>query len=85
VNQLLPIALSSPAERVTPAEPANWTIETFSRSLDQRNPHTRSSTALIVPMDSQAPMHFAERLVLRASILAGAAVFIRLIAERLWP
>jgi hypothetical protein len=61
------------------------TVEHFSRTLDERRPTERSSTAQIVPMGADAPMHPAERLVLRASAVAGLALFLILIAERFLP
>jgi len=69
---------SAPAQRVLPAEPVDATTARFSRSLDERNPHTRSSTAVFVTPDAP-PMHKADRLVLRASALAGIALVVLLL------
>lgn len=78
MSTLLPSPLSAPAQRVE-ADTDHGT-ERFSRSLDQRSPHVRSSTAQIVPMDAEEPMHPADLLVMRWSLRAAVAfAFIYLI------
>lgn len=84
MNTLQHTPLSAPAQRVKPAQAAPFTAERFSRTLDERNPYTRSSTAVIVPM-GDAPMHPAEKLVLRASLFCGAALLLALLVERYLP
>lgn len=69
---------SAPARRVVPAEPVDATTARFSRSLDERSPHTRSSTAVFVTADAP-PMHHADRMVVRASALAGIALVVLLV------
>lgn len=66
MSTLLPSPLSAPAQRVE--ADTDHGIERFSRSLDERSPHTRSSTAQIVPMDANEPMHPADLFVLRWSL-----------------
>lgn len=72
MSALLPSPLSTPAQHVD-AE-TDYGIERFSRSLDQRAPHVRSSTAVIVPMGADEPMHPADVFVIKWSVRCAAAL-----------
>lgn len=70
MSALFHTPLSAPAERAEPA--LELTSMRFSRSLDERSPHTRSSTAQIVPMGADKPMHPADVLVIKWSAICCA-------------
>ena len=72
MSALLPSPLSAPAERVEVE--TDHGIERFSRALDQRAPHIRSSTAVIVPMGADEPMHPADAFVIKWSVRCAAAL-----------
>lgn len=44
------VELPAPADVIAPRDEFEFSALRFSRSLDERNPHVRSSTAVIVPM-----------------------------------
>jgi len=79
MSLLLPSPLSAPAQRVE--ADTDYGTERFSRSLDQRSPHVRSSTAQIVPMDADEPLHPADALVVKWSVIAAALFFVIYLAE----
>ncbi|MEJ7685662.1 MAG: hypothetical protein WKG52_00935 [Variovorax sp.] len=58
-------------------------MQRFSRTLDERRPYERSSCAQIVPMESQTPLHPADRIVLIGSACAGLALVVLLSLEHL--
>jgi len=70
IAQRMGVRLSAPARHVEPVEQVDSTIARFSRSLDQRSPHVRSSTALIEPMDAQPRMPAHERAILWIGVIA---------------
>lgn len=78
MSALFPVALSAPAERVEAT--TDHGTERFSRTLSDRNPHTRSSTARIVPMDHDE-FDRADRLVMRASAICAVVLAALLIYE----
>jgi hypothetical protein len=71
---LLHSPLSAPAQRVE-AE-TDYGTERFSRSLDQRSPHVRSSTALIVPMEADEQIHPADAFVIKWSLRCVVALLV---------
>lgn len=66
--------LSAPATLVQPVEPMPMTAMRFARSLDERSPHVRSSTACITPMEFERVMHVADRIVVGACIVASVVL-----------
>jgi len=83
MSTLLPVLLSAPAEFVGQVDATDERIRPCARTLDEAfGPYARSSTALIVPMVVEHPMHPADRMVLRWSAYAAVALAAILIAER---
>lgn len=83
MNTLFPVALSKPAEMVGFVDATHERPTPCARTLDEAfGPYSRSSTAVIVPMNSDAPMHPADRLVVVASGLACIALAVLLLVER---
>lgn len=83
MSALLPSPLSGPAERVQ--VPTDCSTQRFSRSLDERAPHVRSSTAVIVPMGADEPMHPADLFVIRWSMRALVALAVIFAAQWFFP
>lgn len=81
MSALLHTPLSAQAETVEPSRPMEFTTERFSRTLEDRHPGVRSSTAHIVPMDAEDPMHPDDVLSLSASVLAALALFVIYLVE----
>lgn len=78
MSALLPIPFSAPAERVEAV--TDHGTQRFSRTLSDRNPHLRSSTAVIVPMDADE-FDKADRLVMRASLICAVVLATLLVYE----
>jgi len=83
MSALFPVALSTPSEHVGQVDATHERTRPCARTLDEAfGPYARSSTAVIVPMGAEAPMHPAERLVLRGSACAGVAALFLLFLTR---
>lgn len=79
MNTLVHVPLSAPARRVGFVDGSRDRQRPVARTLDEAfGPGARA--CVVVPM--AVPMHPADRLVLRASVWAGAALVLLLIAER---
>lgn len=84
MSALFHTPIAAPAEVVEPSRPMPLTTMRFSRTLDERNPHTRSSTAQIVPMGDEA-LDAADALVVRWSLRCAAALLVIFTCEWIWP
>lgn len=76
MSALFPAPLSAPARRVEPCEPMLLTVEHYSRTLDEHHPYARSSTAQIVAMDADEPMHPVDVIVVRWSAVCVIALIV---------
>ncbi|MGI4776911.1 MAG: hypothetical protein ACRYGA_02140 [Janthinobacterium lividum] len=83
MSAVFPLApLSSTPRRVEPCEPMPYSVQRFSRTLDQCRPTERSATAVIVPMADDAPLHPHDRIAAWGSAFGGVAVAVFLLCER---
>lgn len=73
--------ISAPAVRVEPI--TELCTQRYSRTLSDRNPHVRSSSAQIVPM-ADPPMHPADVLVIKACAFTCAALVVIFTCEWIW-
>lgn len=76
MSALFPKPMTAQRERVDITSDG---VSRFSRTLSDRNPHVRSSTAVIVPMDDT--FHPADLLVMRASVFGLLFVIALLLWE----
>lgn len=68
--------LSTPATFVGRADATRESTRPTPRTLEQCMGQQRSSTAVVVPMDADEPMHPADRIVVIACLLGAAAAVV---------